>query len=246
MIEYIKSRENSLVKYVNKLKENSFSKKEGKFVIEGEHLCEMAKDNLLYVLTSKELDETMFPHQYVVTKEILEKLSEGKSIARIIGVAKIQEPKNTDDRLVLYLDDVQDPGNVGTIFRTALAFGFKTVYVSSKTAYKYNSKVIQASQGAIFSLNIKLGDIETLKTLKGNGYKLVATALNDKTINLNDFSFIKNDKYAIILGNEGQGISKDILDISNYSVKINIASIESLNVAIAGAIVMNKAFNEGE
>lgn len=246
MIQYIKSRDNALVKYVKKLRLNSVSKDEQKFVIEGEHLCLMAKDNLEYVLTNQELDQTMFPNQYVVTKEILEKLSEGKSSARIIGVCKTIKQKNIDSRLVLYLDDVQDPGNVGTLFRTALSFGFNTVYVTNKTAYQYNSKVIQSSQGAIFNLDVRNTDTNTISELKKNGYKIIATALHEKSIYAHDYQFKNNEKYVIILGNEGQGVSREILNSSDECLKINIVGMESLNVAIAGAIVMNEAFNEGE
>ena len=94
--------------------------------------------------------------------------------------------------------------------------------------------------------DLRNGNISTLQELKKQGYKLIGTALREKTISLNDFRFNKNDKYAIILGNEGQGISLDILDICDFTLKINISDIESLNVAIAGAIIMNKVCNEGE
>lgn len=246
MIEEIKSKNNSLIKYIYKLKNNSFSKSEKKFVIEGEHLCEMAGENLLFILTEHKMDETRFPNQYIVTNEILEKLSEGKSVARIIGVCKYIDSYDKLSNSVLFLDDVQDPGNVGTIFRTALGFKFKTIFVTPKTAYRYNSKVVQASQGSIFKLDLRNGNISNLQELKKQGYKLIGTALREKTISLNDFRFNKNDKYAIILGNEGQGISSDILDICDFTLKINISDIESLNVAIAGAIIMNKVCNEGE
>ncbi len=246
MIQPIKSRDNTLVKYVKKLKTNSFAKEENKFVVEGEHLCLMAKESLEYVFTVVELDETIFPKQYLVTKEIMEKLSDGKSIARIIGVCLMKKQKNVDSRLSLYLDDVQDPGNVGTIFRTALSFGFDTVYVTNKTAFEYNSKVIQASQGAIFELNIIHTDKSKLIELQKKGYKLVSTALRNNSVFAHEFIFKKSEKYVIILGNEGNGISKDILDLSDVSLKINIKGMESLNVAIAGGIIMNQAFNSEE
>lgn len=246
MIQIIKSKDNTLVKYIKKLKSNSFAKEEGRFVIEGEHLCLMAKDSLEYIFTPIELDEKIYPKQYLVTNEIMEKLSDGKSPARMIGVCLMKKPKNIDPRLALYLDDVQDPGNVGTIFRTALSFGFDTVYITDKTAFEYNSKVIQASQGAIFDLNIIHVSKDKLSELKKGGYILVSTALRDNSVFAHDFVFKKSEKYVIILGNEGKGISKDILDMSDVSLKINIKGMESLNVAIAGGIVMNQAYNSKE
>lgn len=205
----------------------------------------MAKSYLDYILVSEKVDESIYPNQYLVTEEILKKLSSGKSPARMIGVAKMKEELPDDGNFVLYLDDVQDPGNVGTIFRTALAFNFKTIYVSNKSAYKYNSKVIQASQGSIFDLNIKNGSKESLLKLKNDGYQVISTALNSKTIKLGDFKFKKSGKYVIILGNEGNGVNKELIELSNACVKINIVDVESLNVAVAGAIIMNEIFNNG-
>jgi len=244
MIQEIKSRDNSLIKYVNKLKDNSFSKEEKKFIIEGIHLVEMAKNNLLYVLTEKKLDEKMYPNQYLVTKEILEKLSNNKSSSSVIGICKFIDEKDDNDGDILYLEDVQDPGNVGTLFRTALAFNIKNIYVSEKTAYKYNLKVIQASQGSIFDLNIKILNIEDLIKLKEKQYKIITTSLSKNSVYLNDFKFDKNQKYIVILGNEGQGVSQIALKEADIVLKIRMENIDSLNVAIAGGIILNSIYNK--
>ncbi len=244
MIQEIKSKDNSLIKYVNKLKDNSFSKEEKKFIIEGIHLIEMANSSLLYVLTNKKLDEEKYPNQYIVTNEILEKLSNNKSASSVIGVCKFIEEKDDNNGNILYLEDVQDPGNVGTLFRTALAFNIENIYVSEKTAYKYNLKVIQSSQGSIFNLNIKTLKIDKIKKLKEKNYKIITTSLSEKSVFLNDFKFRKDEKYIIILGNEGQGVSKEALEIADVVLKIKMENIDSLNVAIAGGIILNSLYND--
>ena len=230
-------------KYVNKLKDNSLSKSEKKFIIEGIHLVEMANENLLYVLTKNELDNKKYPNQYIVTQEILDKLSNNKSSSNVIGVCSFVGEKVDNDGNILYLEDVQDPGNVGTLFRTALAFGIKNVFVSEKTAFKYNLKTIQASQGSIFSLNIVNFETNRIKELKEKGYKIVVTSLTQDSVYLSDFKFNKKGKYLIVLGNEGQGVSKEAIKFADVVLKIKIENIDSLNVSIAGGIVLNSLYN---
>ncbi len=235
MIYKITSKENKIIKYTLKLKESKYIKKEKKFIIEGEHLLEMAINNgLEYVICDKELNLSDDINQYIVTEDILKKISSNKSFSHIIGVCKIKENAKIDGDLILYLDNLQDPGNIGTILRTALAFNVKTIISNSIIPF-YNQKTIQASQGAIFYLNLIPEDFKILSVLKGD-YTLVGTALRGNTILLNDFR--KPSKMILVVGNEGKGVSKDILDICDYTIKIDIANIESLNVAIATAICL--------
>lgn len=241
MIEEIKSRQNPKVKYANQLKDAGFARKSGKFLVESEHLIEMAKDNLLYVFTTKKLDENLYPNQLLVTEDIMEKLSNQKSPSRVIGVCKVPQPKENIGNLVVYLDNVQDPGNVGTILRSALAFGFSDVLISENSANPFGPKAIQASQGSLFHLNVVNASIDTLKELKNRGYRLISTALCENSVELNKFNFKGHRNYVIILGNEGQGISKEILAISDDLVKIEISGIDSLNVGVAAGIVLYQA-----
>ena len=133
---------------------------------------------------------------------------------------------------------MQDPGNVGTILRTALAFGFKDVILSKGCAFKYSFKVIQSSQGSIFKLNVVSNDKDFLFSLKNRGYKLISTSLDKDSKFLSEINFNKDSKYVVILGNEGQGISKDIQEKSDIKIKIEINDIDSLNVGVAGGIIM--------
>lgn len=135
--------------------------------------------------------------------------------------------------MFFFFDDVSDPGNLGTILRTALAFGYQDILLTKNCCSITNEKVIQASQGAIFSLNIL--DEFSLEKLQKQGYQIVATEING-SIALD--SFKPNKKHVLILGNESRGVRQEFLNNSDVRVRIEIEQIESLNVAIAGAIVM--------
>lgn len=237
MIKTITSNTNEFIKYFNKLKDTSFSKKENKALIEGEHLVNEAKDYLLAILTLKEI-KGLEIDQYIVTEEILKKLSSGKSFSKIIGLISLKKEEPIKSNVLIYLNRVQDPGNVGTIFRTSLAFSYFDILIDEGSSYKYNPKVIQASQGSIFKLNIINSDYSHLISLKKEGYKIIVTALNNNSIYLKDFKLKDNEKYVIVFGNEGQGVSKEIIDIADYVLKIDINNIDSLNVAIASGIIL--------
>ena len=236
MIKIIESEENKIIKYVNKLKNSKYIKSEKRFIIEGFHLLEMAKkEDIDFVLTLEKidsLDENIT--QYIVNDKIMKKLSVNKSFSKVIAVCKIKEDPLIDGDFILYLDSLQDPGNIGTILRTALAFNCKSVISTSFSSF-YNQKCIQASQGAIFSLNLIKGDVKMLLGLKKE-YQLIGTSLKEDTIDLKDFKRPK--KAILIVGNEGNGVSKEVLDIVDKTIKIPISNIDSLNVGIATGILL--------
>ena len=236
MIKVIESEENKIIKYVNKLKNSKYIKSEKRFIIEGFHLLEMAKkEDIDFVLTLEKidsLDENII--QYIVNEKIMKKLSFNKSFSKVIAVCKIKDDPLIDGDFILYLDSLQDPGNIGTILRTALAFNCKSVISTSLSSF-YNQKCIQASQGAIFSLNLIKGDVKMLLGLKKE-YQLIGTSLKEDTIDLKDFKRPK--KAILIVGNEGNGVSKEVLDIVDKTIKIQISNIDSLNVGIATGILL--------
>ena len=238
MIYQISSKQNDKIKEVLKLRKSSYQKEVGLFIVEGFHLIEMASNsNLLeavYTLEEIKNIDASIP-QYIINKDILDKISNYKNSQGALGIVRIKNPQEVQSNLVLFLDDVQDPGNVGTILRTALAFNFLDVILSNNSCSVYNEKVIQASQGAIFDLNIQNGDSSLLKKLKNKGYKIIATSLQS-SIPLEKLNI--SEKIALVLGNEAHGVSKEILDLADESIRINIDKIDSLNVAIAGAISM--------
>ena len=138
---------------------------------------------------------------------------------------------------VLVLDDIQDPGNFGTIIRSAVAFNIDTIVVSNNTVDLYNSKVIRASQGMLFNINIIRRDLNVfVPELKKEGYQIYATKVNGgkslKTIE-------KMEKFAIIMGNEGAGVSDNLMNLANEYLYIDMNSnCESLNVAVATSIIL--------
>lgn len=246
MIKYIESKSNEYIKYVEKLKNTNFSKEERKFLVENPHLIEMANGYIDTIITTKKLDETVYNKQVIVNDIVYHKLSQNKSTRNLLAVCNFIDEKPLEGRNLIFLDSVQDPGNVGTIIRSSLAFGFKDVALNQDCAYKYSFKTIQSSQGAIFKTNVINGNLETLKRLKNEGYKLIATTLSDKSIALSNFNFNEFEKYVIILGNEGKGISKEILDLSDIHLKIEISGIDSLNVGVAAGVVMYEAFKQSK
>ena len=231
MIYKIESRQNQKIKDLAKLSQPKFSKEKKLFKIEGFHALEMAKESgvLVSVFATEEIKDLDVP-QYLVSKDIMESISSAKSPQGAICVCKYIEEKPISSSKILFLDNVSDPGNLGTLLRTALAFGYNDVVLRGGCS-QYNEKVLQSTQGAIFSLNI-LNNVD-LKILQD--YEVIATEIKGSV----DLSTIgKVSKHVLVLGNEAHGVSKEILDIANKRVRIDIQNIESLNVAVAGAIAM--------
>lgn len=238
MIKEIKSLDNKIVKYTLKLKENKYQKEEKKYIIETYHLLEMSLKDLEYVFSLSPLELPENITQYIVTEDILKKLSSNKSFSKVIGVVKMNEKPLDYSCDILYLDNLQDPGNIGTILRTSLAFSYFNIGLSLNTCSIYNSKVIQSAQGALFNLNFERFEIERLKELQKEGYKILVTTLSNDSIFINEFKRKVNEKLIIVVGNEGNGVRKEIIDIADYKIKIDISNIDSLNVGIATGITL--------
>lgn len=235
MIKYLTSLKNQYIKDLLSLKNSSEKKKLNRFLVEGEDLVTLAYENnqLDLVISLEEQEKYSSIDQYVVNQAILEKLSNNKSASKIIGVAHFEKKEITGNSLV-YLDHVQDPGNVGTIIRTALSFSYSGVLLSPGCASIYNEKVIQSSKGAIFKIPV-LEECQ-IDDLKEKNYQIVSTCLKDA---VDYFKVELNDCFVLVFGNEGQGICKDILKKSDLLIKIPMGNIDSLNVAVAAGILMN-------
>lgn len=231
MISKIESRQNQKIKDLVKLSNPKFSKEAKLFKIEGFHALEMAKESgvLKHVFVTKEIKDLDVP-QYLVSKEIMESISSEKAPQGILCVCEYIKEKEIKGDKVLLLDGVSDPGNLGTLLRTALAFGYNDVILRNCCS-QYNEKVLQSTQGAIFHLNI----VNNFDKNKYKDYQIFATEIKGSV----DLSTIdEKSKHILVLGNEAHGVSKEILEIASKRVRIDIKNIESLNVAIAGAICM--------
>ena len=241
----IKSLQSEQIKNYARLKEKKYRDETGLFIVEGDHLVRMALEaNCLTTLLVAEeelenyLDIIDEDKTIIVTESIINKLSFTKSPQNIIGIAKQNTFDKKDVSKVLVLDTLQDPGNVGTLIRSALAFNYDKIYVSESTVDIYNEKVIRASQGAIFKINIVKKELsEIYRILKMNDFDILVTSLTNNSIYLDEVKTKEN--FAIVLGNEGNGVSEVSLKNATSVVKIKMSEeIDSLNVAVAGSIVM--------
>ncbi len=203
------------------------------FLAEGEDLVfEAAKENaLLSVITCDENYECPYGVDTIVLKENLFKsLCQFKSVPKIIGLCHKEYSENYGNR-VIYLDYVQDPGNAGTMIRTALAFNYSSVSLSKDSVSIYNSKLIQSSKGALFHMPISQKD---LSFFSEKGYNIYLTALDGKDERQIDSL---KEPFVLAFGNEGKGITPSNLDLGE-KLKIEMSGIDSLNVAVAAGIFM--------
>ena len=234
----ITSVNNPLIKELIKLKQKKYRDKEKKFIVEGYNIIEEAKDYITLIITSSKEDENILPNveHILVPKEIIGKLSETVTPQGIIGICNYVTSRENFEGNVLVLDGLQDPGNIGTLIRTAICFDFNTIYITDNSCDIYNEKVLRATQGGIFKVNIIRKNInDIIDDLKKKGYYIVGTSLKNG-IPLNDINF--KNLNAIILGNEGNGVSKEICDLKLNNLYIPMQNMESLNVGVAGSILM--------
>ena len=250
------------LKYYSSLNQKKYRDIEDKFPIEGDHLIEEIlqskyyKNKLEKIFISKEynnediltsLKNSNIPLERLDKKDI-EKLSDTKTPQGIVGVVnKNHETKPDAASLIVALDEINDPGNLGTIIRTCYWFNVDELILSAGTADIFNPKVIRSSQGAIFNLAIRTGvDLgEYLDNSSNNGWKVYLTLLNS-TQSVSETQFSKEGKYIFVFGNESNGISKNIASNSSLrSVKIpSYSGCKSLNVGISVGIVLNEFRNK--
>lgn len=242
----ITSKDNGRIKEIRKILNKKYSLEKGLFIIEGENLVEEAiKNNLLKELYVLEGYECKYDFQYdEVTHEVMKSISDLKSTPRLLGVAKIKKEEKIGKKIII-LDDIQDPGNAGTIIRNAVAFGIDTVVFSKSSVSAYNEKTLRSTGGMIFNINIIIDDLEhVISQIKDNNIKVIGTSLNaSKSLE----TLEKMDNFAIIFGNEGNGVSEDILSLCDEVIKINMNSkCESLNVAVSSGIVLYNLWSKNE
>ncbi len=232
----ITSVNNQLVKDTVKLYQKKYRDELDLFIVEGYHLYEEASkfDIIKDIFTT---DRAIKGNNVnYVSDLVLAKLAKTKSPQSILCVChKIKKEEITDR--VLILEGIQDPGNLGTLLRSALAFNYKTIILDN-TVDIYNDKVISSTQGAMFNLNIiemKVADFVN----KHSEYKIFGTSLDGVPLE----SIKQNNNIAIILGNEGQGLSKDTLGKTTDNITIKTNNVNSLNVGVAGSIIMHHINN---
>ena len=246
VLQRIDSLQNHRVRVWKKLKTKKGRNKQGAFLIEGEHLVEEALRSNVKVMTII-IDETRVDIPFLareipivqVSKSVFREISDTDTPQGIIAVC--EKPKETllpfSEGKFLLLDEVQDPGNVGTMIRTADCAGFDAVILGKGCADLYNPKTIRSTQGSLFHLPVFQQELaETIQALKKRQITVFGTALKKAT----DYRRIeKRSSFALLVGNEGSGVKPQYLELCDENVYIPIyGQAESLNVAVAAGILM--------
>lgn len=234
----ITSTNNDYIKYVNKLHQKKYRDEYKSFIIEGDHLVlEAYKTGYLKEIIC--LENSHFEFENIkttyVTKEVLDKLSDQTSGTNIIGICNYIDNQEINNNVIL-LDGLQDPGNLGTIIRSAVAFNYDVI-LGDNTVDIYNSKVIRSTEGMIFHINfIKSNLVDYIN--KHEEYNFYIADMN-KGLDVKKINDIH--KHGIIVGNEGNGVSTDIRNMNTNYIHINQSKkCESLNVGVAASIIMHE------
>ena len=253
-MQIISSKDNELIKHIRKLKEKTYRDLNQEYVIEGIKLIKEAIEEKAeieqIIVCDNCLDTEVIPKDIMyevakyeciyVTEKVFISISDVSTPQGILAVVKRnKEDKSIDYKqdIIVVLDDIQDPGNLGTILRTVDSVGLNQIIVSKGTADCYNTKVIRSTMGAIFRVNIiECEDLEkTLKEIQENDFKVVVTSLQTKK-SLYDIEF---NKKAIVIGNEANGVEKKIQNMADEKIKIPmLGKTESLNASVATGVVL--------
>ena len=233
----ITSLNNDKVKELVKLKDKKYRDMNDLFFIEGKDLCDSAYETgllrELYILDGYDNIYDGIPYTYV-SNEVMKKISDLGSVSEYYGVCSKMVEDNIGKR-ILVLDDIQDPGNLGTIIRSAVAFNFDTIVVSRGTVDVYNPKVVRSAKGMLFKTNVIMRDLPSfLKDL--DDYQIYGTDVNNG-INIKNETI--PEKVAIVIGNEGKGISEEVRSLCHKFIYLNMNdTCESLNAAVSASIIM--------
>ena len=236
----IDSVNNEKMIFYKKLREKKYILENNMFIVEGAHLVEEAykSGRLLEVIMDNTCNIIYDVKTTLVSKKCIKKISLLKSVPNIMGVVKLVKNENIIGNKIVLLDNVQDPGNVGTIIRSALAFNVSTIVMSPESVNIYNDKLIRSTEGTIFNMNIVVMPLsEAIEKIHEMGIKVYYADMYG-SINLDDAD-IKD--YALVLGSEGKGISDYIKREADYGINIPMNDKrESLNVSVTGGIIMYK------
>ena len=237
-MERITSRSNARIVLWDRLHEKKERYAQRRFLIEGQHLIEEALKHELVetILTVEETAPFPFADIIQVHPSVMKKLSRNISPVRYMAVCRMKEETIRKNDRILLLDDIQDPGNIGTLIRTAVSFSFDGIYLSPGCCDIYNEKVIRSTQGALFAIPLRYDNLmDVMEDLHRHKVRIYAGTL-DASVPLSSVKV--SGKAAFLLGNEGQGIHAPLQRKSDVCMRIEMKGFESLNVAVAGGIIM--------
>lgn len=239
----ITSVKNERVKVWKKLHQRKTRYQSRQFLIEGFHLLEEAWKSEWSIKEIIVIHGAALPRAYQtypitqVSESVFQQIAQTESPQGVMAVIGMKENKSITGRRILMIDAVQDPGNLGTLIRTADAAGYNAIILGEGTVDVFNDKVIRATQGSIFHIPVMSGDLPSyICDLKTRGFQIITSALEDSV----PYSTIDvPDKIALMVGNEGNGIDDRLIDLADISVRIPIyGEAESLNVSVAAGILM--------
>ncbi len=234
----ITSRDNKAIKSLIKLHASKRRKERGEYLVYGETLCDMALESgtvtTLIFSSEQPFSQSGFPDKLLVADRVMKALTD-KANVEICAVCRMATKDFLPGQSVVVLDGIQDPGNLGTILRSAKAFGLSNIFLSESSVDLYNIKVLRAAHGAHFALRVKSGNLD--EYLQHSPNSLVTTFIDEE----NDFSHDPGNVYDIVFGNEGSGIRRSLKALTRENLKMTI-EFESLNVAIAASIILYNHF----
>lgn len=253
-MQIISSKDNEFIKHVKKLKDKKYRDINQEFVIEGIKLIREAieekADIKQIVICDNCLNSDVIPKELMyeiakyecvyVTEKIFNTITDvntPQGLLAIIGRNNTENEIDYNQDMIVALDGIQDPGNLGTILRTVDSVGLNQILVSKSTADCYNPKVVRSTMGAIFRVKIiECDNLEkTLQEARNHQYKVIVTSLQTE----NSVYDIKYDKKVVVIGNEANGVSDEIQDLADEKIKIPmLGKTESLNASVATGIVL--------
>lgn len=257
----ITSKDNEQVKHIKKLKEKKYREEYGEFIVEGikmveEAIVENAKIKSIIICDDCKTQNSI-PNELMyeiaklnciyVSEKVFNFITDvinPQGILAVIEKPNLKENKiNYENDNFLILDGIQDPGNIGTILRTVDSLNINQIIVSNDTADIYNPKVVRSTMGAIFRVKVVESDdlVKTVKEMKKHKIKIATTSLQTE----NSIYDISYDKTAIVIGNEANGVSEEVLNLADEKIKIPmLGKTESLNASVATAIVLYEAVRQ--
>lgn len=236
----ITSLDNDNVKKWKKLCKKKYRDEFGIYLVEGEHLVEEAyKSGVLDKVIVLDGESYSYDNIIYVSYEVMKAISSLDTPNRIMGVCKKKESSELVGKKYLLLDGVQDPGNLGTIVRSAVAFNIDTIVLSDDTVDLYNPKVLRSTQGMIFHTNIIECDlVDVINELHSKNITVYGTDVNNG-IDARELSDLDKTSFALVMGNEGNGVRKEIKELCDKNLYINMnENVESLNVGVATSILL--------
>ncbi len=256
----ITSKDNEIIKHIRKLREKKYRDEENEFIIEGiklieEAILENATIKKIIICDDCNIEENDIYNNLkyeiakldciYVSEKVFSYITDVKTPQGIMAIIekKKEEEINFSEDLILVLNNIQDPGNMGTILRTADSLNLKQIIISKDSCDIYSPKVVRSTMGAIFRINIiESSDlVKTVKEMKKHKISIVSTSL-DTNKSMYDISYKKS---AIIIGNEANGVQKELQDLSDNKIIIPmIGKTESLNASVATAVVLYEAMRD--